>query len=1206
MGERPVLTDAQQRAGVARIGENIALRSGAGCGKTLVLARRYVELLRAGRDADSPVRRTVALTFTDKAAMEMARRVRRMLRELARTADQDERAKLMAWLDELPEARISTIHSFCASLLRSHAVEAGIDPNFTVCADTLLTDRLLLEAADEALLAAVEAENQGAVTLIGQFSYDRLVEMLRQLVALRGACDLSDYLDPAETYRRWERQLAAQCRLAWERLAEDLSLAELIGEVEAAPCSNPGDELALFRGQILEAVRSLREDPAAMTAATFEKLDVKLGRAGTKAAWGGSRAATDMRHRLKALIDQARQYAVFAESLGEADVRAGEALATLARLAGQADRLYAAGKRARGLLDFDDLINHAHRLVRGNEHVRRALTDQIDQMLIDECQDTDSVQISLLTRLLGADPPAAPPDGRLFVVGDAKQSIYRFRGAQVEVFEELCDRIGEARWEQLSVSFRTHEFGVAFVNHVFAPLMGDDYAPIEAHRKVSPPHPSVEILLADLSDGGVRTAADADEAQADLLAERIEQMIRRPQKLVRDPDTASWRAARPGDIAVLFARMTHSLKYERRLQARGIPYYVVGGVGFFRQQEVYDLLNALRAIDNPFADIAFFGALRSSLFGLDDNALMQIAETVDRPYLPSLQAAPGALRETLPEHEFEALRHACDLLMRLGARKDAVGVDQLLRELLDATGYEAAALSAFQGQRVLGNVRQLVDLAREASAEGVSLADFLSEIEELVIKGARYEQAAVAGEAEDVVRIMTIHKAKGLEFPVVFIPDLNAGRAAPASPILHRLDWGLAVRLVGEAEGDQPAGEPLSYRVGRLLESTARRQEDLRKFYVGATRHQDHLVFVGADWRTRDGQFRNRNSFLAQLDEVLGVAEALDAGRETVPYGGGLTAAVRRIGIARTRHGRGGARRGRRMLSAAANGEQLGKNIIAAAPKTGHLPLLGPLPVEAHSVELGVTALSEFEHCPALYQWRYELRAPEAARTADKKEQSKGRGSALDAATVGTLYHRCMEQLDFAAPQAARSLVQRAAGQMGLAETADVDALSEQLEAMLAEFRSQPLWPELTGARRLYPELDFMLTVGPARLRGQIDLLYEAADGAWHIVDYKSDHVAPGEVAERARRYELQMLVYAMAAERHLANCFPSAGLAGATLCFLRAAAVYRIEFDASVRARIADRVAALAKELIAARRIGRFEPRKGPACKRCPRRVLC
>ncbi|MCY2925292.1 MAG: UvrD-helicase domain-containing protein, partial [Planctomycetota bacterium] len=394
------LTPAQRRAAIERIGENLVLRSGAGCGKTFVLARRFVELLGKADPDSQPLRRLVALTFTDKAAMEMAQRVRTMLRDQAAQADPERRKALRGWLEELPEARISTIHSFCTSLLRTHAIEAGLDPAFAVCADTQLADRLLTESADEALLSAVEASDPLATALLRNFSFDCTVELLRQLVRLRGTCDWAEYSDPAATMAGWRTRIEQEAQAEWARLAADGDFQAALDACRRAVCRDEGDKLAVLRDRTVAIVDALLADPRTRTLETIDELATP-GNVGRQAAWDVD--VKELRKPLRTIVDMIRDdLRMYSEPLGPADAAAAEALAALTALAEQATQRYTHAKRKRGLLDFDDLIVHTHRLIRERPDVARAVAESIDQLLVDECQDTDAVQLSLLRPLLGA------------------------------------------------------------------------------------------------------------------------------------------------------------------------------------------------------------------------------------------------------------------------------------------------------------------------------------------------------------------------------------------------------------------------------------------------------------------------------------------------------------------------------------------------------------------------------------------------------------------------------------------------------------------------------------------------------------------------------------------------------------------------------------------------------------------------------------
>ncbi len=1198
------LTAVQRSAAIDRTADSLALLSGAGCGKTLVLATRYAQLLMGSGDDDDPLATFVAITFTEKAALEMQQRVRRLLGEMAGQRTGRERQRLLNWRERLPEARISTIHSFCASLLRARAIEAGIDPAFTVCADELIVQSMIAEAAEEAVLEAVESGREDAAALVAGATFDTVVEQVCELVNSRTICDFEAYFDPQATVARWKSTLDEQAEQAWAALAADTALAASLAALAARQCANDSDRLLPLRDDFVDAAQSLLNAPAARTAETFARLGrIAPGSLGSDKAWGGKGAAKEVRHRIKEIAALLGDYAIYAEEPGPLDVRAAGALAALTRLAEHANSIYAERKRRSGLLDFDDLLLRTRDLLAGDKAACKFLGDQIAQFLIDEGQDTDPLQISLIERLLclADDPHQAPPAGRLFLVGDAKQSIYRFRGAQVEVFNRLCARLGDKNTESLDVSFRTHKAGIAFINALFGPLMGEGYAPIRAHRKESPQGASVEILLASGAGGDIKRAPEATAAQASVTAGRIRRMLDDGEKLIWDTSANKWRAVKPGDIAILFARMTHSLEYEHQLAAHDIPYYVVAGTGFFKQQEVFDVLNALRVIDNPFDDIAFFGLLRSSMFGLDDNALMHIAVACKPPYLPA--AAEADLARCLDAPQLKSLTRAVQTIQELHRSKDAVGIDSLIDSLLEATGYEATLLC--HGRRPAGNLRLLIDRARTAAAEGMALADFIAQSDKLILDESRYEQAAVAGEGEDVVRLMTIHKAKGLEFPVVFVPDLNAGRRGGRGAILKRIDLGLTYKFSSRNDDDDLPDQSAAFRLADRLERAEQQEEDIRKLYVAATRHEDHLVFVAADWRNSKGEFRESGSYLAHIDRALGVARAVDDGKDSIRYADRYTAVVDKIAPAEGRRRSRTAAPGRKALAQASGPADLAERIRKLAKPAPQAPPIGPLPPDQGRVEIAVTALCDFDHCPMLYHWRHELGVPDRPIIAKAKDLSSTTAGAapapLDAATVGTVLHGCMALLDMAAPQPALALVEQAVAEMNLPETTDVRAIGEDLAGMIESFSATPLWNDIAQADQALCEMDFVLECGPALLRGQIDLIYRRKDGSWHIVDYKSDRVEANQADERAGRYDLQMLAYAAAAARYLES--PPAE---ASLYFLRPAAAVTMTIGPNAIEAAQMRIADAARRLLSARRAGKFERAESALCKSCRYAALC
>ena len=268
------LTPAQQAAGIDRAGESLALRSGAGCGKTFVLARRFTELLlTGGRDRlDDPLARFVALTFTDAAAMEMSQRVRRMMLDFAAKSTGQDKLRWARWIERLSEARISTIHGFCASLLRGLAIQAGLDPAFTVCGDTFVTGKLLSEAAEQAVLRAVEAGDKQTAAMLAGMALESLTRQVRDLLSQRDAVNLADYDDPQATVERWAEAMEHIASRAQQQLRDDAQLRETLAELEGYLCRDPGDKLLPIRDATVRLARGIISGPLAESRELFAEL----------------------------------------------------------------------------------------------------------------------------------------------------------------------------------------------------------------------------------------------------------------------------------------------------------------------------------------------------------------------------------------------------------------------------------------------------------------------------------------------------------------------------------------------------------------------------------------------------------------------------------------------------------------------------------------------------------------------------------------------------------------------------------------------------------------------------------------------------------------------------------------------------------------------------------------------------------------------
>jgi ATP-dependent helicase/nuclease subunit A len=476
--------------------------------------------------------------------------------------------------------------------------------------------------------------------------------------------------------------------------------------------------------------------------------------------------------------------------------------------------------------------------------VREKLRRRYRFFLIDELQDTDPVQMELIESLCGADLTG----GKLFAVGDASQSIYRFRGAEVKLFQDLWRQMPREGQLNLTCNFRSQPAILKFVNALVgrsqpvgtAPYDGlEDYEPLAAHRKQVNPGACVEFLWSERPEKAFATEGRAEESKA--LARRIKAMIDQRECLVVDDSGERLRPVKAGDVVLLFRSMTHVAIYEAALRAVGLDYYLVGGRAFFAQQEIYDLLNLLRALENPQDAVSLAGTLRSPFCCLSDEALFLLSR-----HKPGLWAAlhDTATCAGLPDEQPQRADLARRWLDRWRSLKDRLPIARLLGEIFADSGYDAATQFEFLGDRKLANLWKLQDMARQFDRSGLfGLADFIARLGDLVQAQPREEQAATLPEEADVVKMMSIHQAKGLEFPVVVLPDVAAVTGGARPPVAH---WDRELGCVARPNEEPAPYSEYGWRLWEAAETVAEWREELRTLYVACTRAEDYLLLSAA------------------------------------------------------------------------------------------------------------------------------------------------------------------------------------------------------------------------------------------------------------------------------------------------------------------------------------------------------------------------
>ena len=1150
----------QQRRAIETRDVSVSLSAGAGCGKTFVLTNRYLDYFRpevAGALAPEELHRLVAITFTERAAREMRDRIREACYQQLLVADSQTAghwAAIVRWLDNV---RVTTIHSYCATVLRTHAVEAGIDPQFVVL-EQAQSETLLTEVLDDELRRLVAQREGATIGLATRFDLHGLRDVVRTMAVEARPDALEDWLasTPAGQVAAWEsyfreRVLPAAAR----RVAESPEALQILSVLREHAADHP--TMRMRRDELLERLPSLAEaasDPARLASelhAIREYARVQGG--GTAKHWDDAQAYQafkDAAKKLRGTIDDVEAIVAFdpATAVVHAEI-GGRLLAIAAAVRGRYERR----KEELAALDFDDLLTRVRGLLLdpANESLRRRLSAQIDLLLVDEFQDTDRVQLELVEALCGE----ATAGGKLFFVGDPKQSIYRFRGADPDVFRRLREATPDAGRLVLSENFRSQPAILEFVNALFWQQLGGDFEPLRAHRPQHTATPSVEFLWAAAPAGtGKEDVRSLRRREADWIARRIRAMLDDKELLVAaDGGDASGgpstRAAAPGDVAILFRALSDVQLYEDALRRHGIDYSLVGGHAFYAQQEIFDLLNLLRAVVSPSDEISLAGALRSGLFALADETLFWLAQHPD-----GLAAglAAGEIHTEIADDQQQRVAYAAAVLGELRDNKNRLRISELVERAMSLTGYDATLLAEFLGERKLANLRKVIEQARSFERGGAfGLTDFIAELSEYVARQPKEPLAATLAEDTNVVRLMTIHQAKGLEFPIVFVVDVDRS-VRPGQQRAHfDPELGPLVAAPENDSGSAPAG---GYDLWRFVERDEELAELHRLLYVATTRAADYLVLSSGVTRLGGANGPWTHLLEQRFDLLSGGLRGPLPDDEPHPRIKVTTAepVVKPTSAARQ--------------SMQALDKVLGKLHKRHKAKRATIPGVDPLPVDLR----------------ARREYSFSRLTGHLHRRNEGGDEDGAEPSGGDPLGLGTLVHSVLAAIDVARPGAWEPLVRLHAERQRIDPEGP---LVEDAERLIARFLASPRADHLAAARQSYAEAEFLLAWpvdaqhDPSTLlTGYIDRLYQDADGRWHVLDFKTNRVTSASVERVAAGYEMQMLLYGLASEGILGEAPESL-----VLHFLRTGAEHRFAWNDAARRRAVELVDAGIASAIAA-----------------------
>jgi ATP-dependent exoDNAse (exonuclease V) beta subunit len=881
----PPLADERDRDLISTaLDDTLIVEAAAGTGKTTELVRRIVRVIETGR---AEVTEIVSVTFTEKAAGELKLRLRETLEESrgAAAAGSKERGRLDHALSRLEEAHISTIHGFCADLLRERPVEARADPLFSVLTEAQA--RRLYDGAFQTWFQEQLGDPPEAIQRSlrrpsfagfgpGADHEDGPVDRLRH-----AGWDLLQWRDFDNDWQRPPFDRSGRIDALVTRLHE-------FARLSTSPASQ-------YDGFYLDTrpARQLSEEiirTEKVTPRDDSRLEGTLIELGRNRQFQRARKGSGKIYRptvLREDICRARDELQAELSRFESDANAD--LAALLRQELRAcAHTYEEAKAKSGALDFLDLLLKARNLVRDDGEVRRSFQQRFKRLFVDEFQDTDPLQAEILL-LLAADDPAVvnwrkvrPIPGKLFIVGDPKQSIYRFRRADVGIYRSVYEMLETAGATRLTLrtSFRAKRNIQRVINAAFEPAMTGDhdavqagYVPLEPFRTDSPEQASVVVLPIPEPYGSQRVAnTSIEESLPDAVGGFVDWLIHESHwKVAERPSAADPVGAyditptaalgfKPGEkerlvpiqarhICLLFRRFVSygqdmTRLYVRALEARGVPHLLVGGRSFHHRSEIETLRAAMAAIEWPDDELSVFATLRGALFAIGDEELLEYRHQFSyfHPFRIPKEVPPSCV----------PIVGALELLQTLHRSRNHIPVAATLSTLLEATRVHVRFALEHGGEQVLANVLHVAELARSYEAEGgISFRGFLEELREQAEDGQAGE-APILEEGSDGVRLMTVHKAKGLEFPVVILADTTAKLCAASASRYIDADRELcAIRLAGCSPFDL-----IQHEAVELARDEA---EGVRLTYVAATRARDLLVVPAVGDEEREGWIEPMN-----------------------------------------------------------------------------------------------------------------------------------------------------------------------------------------------------------------------------------------------------------------------------------------------------------------------------------------------------------
>ncbi|MFN3531578.1 MAG: UvrD-helicase domain-containing protein [Candidatus Brocadia sp.] len=946
---KPIDNDIRELA-VSELDRNVVVTAGAGTGKTTLLVNRMLHLLLGHnrlQKEESPILKIVAMTFTEKAAGDMKVRLMGELEKIVAVingnASEEERRKLEKFLDhirdtyqttyseierrarksleDMDKALIGTIHSFAAYILRLYPIESGVVPGFAVDDGDVFDELFDKEWAKwlDAELVLTSTHANVWKNILRRLDLEALKEFAKRLSGftipldpLTLGIDNKSAIDHSHPDHRSGNQAtrilpSGRRGLGGAVSPDTSSLRTIIDPVQTEIlkvipyCEKPKNNLFSQLRELSNILDAIKNQGLSY----LNKLEYDLDKEASKAKIGWTAEGFEIAHEL---VKKCHTTLKKLKTVDDAFIAA--TINLILPFAKTFRQTYL----SQGYVSFDGLLTITRDLLQNKEYryIREKLKKEFRAILVDEFQDTDPVQYEIVLFLSEAlehyskdARKVTLEPGKLFIVGDPKQSIYAFRRADIEAYEQVVQQVcGQDETLKLQENFRSHSGIIEVVNQLFdgrimveRPGFQPQYIPIYANRPKSRSTQKVEIILVSDKEGEELKADEAREAEAEWIARWITKHVN--DEVIEDKLAENGiRKLKYKDVALLLRAFTHVRPYVEALKRYGIPYIVEGEKYFYTTQEILDFINLLRAIENPHDTIALVGVLRSPMVGFTDREIYELRmnhlldyrndvsgevpmihelTTKDKntpPNPPLCEGGGGGVKNLSTDFK-KIIETFYSFLRKTHARAGILPVSQLIAEIMDNTHIAEITACAWHGEQKLANLWKLYQMACDMEqSEGISLKNFIDRIKARIKEAKEEGESPLSDETLDVVKILSIHKSKGLEFPVVILGNLH-GEVRNDREVLDSavFDWSTSTTGIAIGRGDQRVRNLQSIVIEMKLNERSW-EEEKRVLYVAMTRAKERLILTGS--------FKDDDkSYMGLIIKSVRDATGIDLGSET-------------------------------------------------------------------------------------------------------------------------------------------------------------------------------------------------------------------------------------------------------------------------------------------------------------------------------------